>query len=54
MVFKLRSIGITSRIVEGVGSNTGLFTYSCHFVYTKDLVCVHKDSAAVFVNDMPR
>ena len=45
--------GITSRIVEGVGSNTGLFTYSCHFNYWKDLVCVHKDSAALFVNDMP-
>ena len=46
-------IGVVARIVEGVGSNTGIFSYSCHFSAWSDLVCAYKDSAALFINDSP-
>lgn len=45
--------GVVGRIVEGVGSNTGIFSYSCHIQVWKDLVCVHKDSLSLFTNDFP-
>ncbi|MDC0644118.1 T9SS type A sorting domain-containing protein [Crocinitomicaceae bacterium] len=44
---------ITYRIVEGVGSNTGLFSYSCSFTDSRHLVCVHKDSAVLYLNELP-
>lgn len=46
-------LGVTSRIVEGVGSNTGLFSYSCSFTHSADLVCAHKDSAVLYLNELP-
>ncbi|MCH2223960.1 MAG: T9SS type A sorting domain-containing protein [Crocinitomicaceae bacterium] len=46
-------LGVVTRIVEGIGSNSGMFSYSCAFDVWSDLVCVHKDSTALFVNDLP-
>ena len=45
--------GVVSKIIEGVGSNTGLLSYSCHFDMWTDLVCAHKDSVVLFVNESP-
>lgn len=46
-------VGVVARVVEGVGSNTGIFTYSCHFNAWSDLICVHDDSLVFYVNDSP-
>ena len=45
--------GVVGRIVEGIGSNTGIYAYSCHLYYWGDVACVHNDSAILFVNDPP-
>jgi len=45
--------GIVTRIVEGIGSNSGIYSYSCNVGVWSNLVCVHKDSLVLFVNDFP-
>lgn len=46
-------LGVQTRIVEGVGSNSGLISYSCHFDAWSDLICVHNDSLTYYINDLP-